>query len=194
MVIGLDWSGEWGLDNCACLINVLQAPVVAAVNMDVVPPPMPLHMPALAVLAAAGTRPSVHVQVPAPVPPTRAYVLHRPAAAIIMTPPHIAQLQLTHLPDAAGCPGFVCNRVWNLDKLFELSGQVYLNYDMHMHMRLSPIGPRHTTSMHRLCHNSLLPFLGLHLGIVVLYVIHRHACLARAPSYVPRLFDLNRIH
>ncbi len=124
--------------------NALQTPVVAAVNMDVVLPPMPVHMPALAVLVAAGTRPPVHVQVPAPVPPTRAYVFHPPAAAIIMPPPQIAPLQLVHLPDAAGCPGFVCNREWNLDKLFEPTGQVYPNHDM----RLSPIGMRHT--VHRL--------------------------------------------
>ena len=108
--------------------NVLQAPVVAAVRMDVAPPPLPVppipvRMPVLAVLlvVATGTRPAARVQLTAPV---------LPAAAALTPPLQIAPLQPVHLPGAAGCPGFVCKWEWDLAKLFEPNGQVYPNYDM----------------------------------------------------------------
>ena len=126
----------------------VQAPVVNAVSMDVVllqmpAPPIPVRMPVLAVLVATGTRPAAPVQLLAPVPP---------AAAAITPPLQITPLQHVRLPDAAGCPGFVCNWEWDLTKLFEPNGHFYPKYDM----RSLPLGTHHT--MHRLCHDSPAPF------------------------------------
>ena len=140
--------GTWQLCVPRRVCFNVQAPILAAVNMDVVPlpmpvPPTPVRTSALAVLVATGTRPAAHVQLSAPVPP---------AAAAITPPLQIAPLQPVYLPDTVGCLGFACTWEWDLAKLFEPNGQVYPNYDM----RLSPIGTHKI--MLRLCLDSPAPF------------------------------------
>ena len=136
MVLGLEWSGEWGLGNGVCP-NVrfcdarpAQAPRPAAVNV-----PVPIVVP-MELADAVYVVPMELAQAPAlaPLPPPLAVALPNIPLPHQKPPPRkntaSSNLAAAVAAAAAGCPGIPVPASWDIAFVFEPTGEVYERRDM----------------------------------------------------------------